>query len=144
MWFTTLDLASGYFQIPMDEDSKEKTAFITYEGQYQYNFMSFGLVNAPSTFQRCMDAVLAGLKWNCVQIYLDDTIIASPTFEQHLEDIVAVLTRFENAGFKLKSSKCHFCCNEVEYLGHLISNGKFQKLLQIYTRSWDCVDTTED
>lgn len=105
----------------MDEDSKEKTAFITYEGQYQYNFMSFGLVNVPSTFPRCMDAVLAGLKWNCVQIYLDDTIIASPTFEQHLEDIVAVLTRFENAGFKLKSSKCHFCCIEVEYLGHLIS-----------------------
>ena len=121
MFFTTLDLASGYFQIPMAEESTEKTAFITYEGQYQYNFMSFGLVNAPSTFQRCMDTVLAGLKWNSVQIYLDDAIIASPTFDQHLLDLTAVLDRFDKAGFKLKASKCHFCCTEVEYLGHLIS-----------------------
>ena len=120
-YFTTLDLASGYFQIPMSEADKAKTAFITYDGQYQYNFMSFGLVNAPSTFQRCMDTVLAGLKWSCVQIYLDDTIIASPTFEQHLIDVSAVLVRFKEAGFKLKASKCHFCCNEVEYLGHLIT-----------------------
>ena len=121
MYFSTLDLASGYFQIPMDPNSKDKTAFITYDGQYEYNYMSFGLVNAPSTFQRCMDTVLAGLKWSCVQIYLDDAIIASPTFEQHLIDITAVLTRFKEAGFKLKSGKCHFCCSEVEYLGHLIT-----------------------
>lgn len=120
-WFTTLDLASGYFQIPMSEPDKEKTAFITYDGQYQYNYMSFGLINAPSTFQRCMDTVLAGLKWQSVQIYLDDAIVASPTFDKHLEEVAAVLDRFKSAGLKLKSKKCHFCCQEVEYLGHLIT-----------------------
>lgn len=120
-YFTTLDLASGYFQIAMEQHSKEKTAFITYDGQYQYNRMSFGLVNAPSTFQRCMDTVLAGLKWKCVQIYLDDAIIASPNFNQHLTDISQVLQRFHEAGFKLKATKCNFCCTEVQYLGHLIS-----------------------
>jgi hypothetical protein len=68
-----------------------------------------------------MDATLAGLKWNCVQVYLDDALIASPSFEQHLIDLTAVLFRFKEAGFKLKASKCHFFCSEVEYLGHLIT-----------------------
>ena len=62
MYFTTLDLASGYFQIPIEKNSREKTAFITYDGLYEYNVMSFGLVNAPAVFQRCMDVVLAGFK----------------------------------------------------------------------------------
>ena len=121
MYFTTLDLASGYFQIGMHPDSRAKTAFVTYDGQYEYNVMSFGLVNAPSTFQRCMDTVLAGLKWSSVQVYLDDVIIASTSFAQHLKDIDAVFTRFKEAGLKLKASKCHFCCSEVEYLGHLVT-----------------------
>ena len=120
-WFSTLDLASGYHQIPLDESSKDKSAFVTYDGAYRFNFMSFGLVNAPSTFQRCMDAVLAGLKWNCVQIYLDDAIIASKSFDQHIIDLTAVLTRFKEAGFKLKASKCHFCVSEIKYLGHLVT-----------------------
>lgn len=120
-WFTTIDLASGYFQIALDEKSQEKTAFVTYDGQYEYTRMSFGLVNAPSTFQRCMDTVLAGLKWKCVQIYLDDAIIASSNFKQHLKDVSEVFTRFKEAGFKLKAKKCYFCCTEVQYLGHLIT-----------------------
>lgn len=121
MWFTTLDMASGYFQVPMEEKSKEKTAFITYDGQYQFTKMSFGLVNAPSTYQRMMQSVLAGLQWKCLQVYLDDIIIASETFEEHLIDITATLNRLENAGLKMKASKCEFCCSEVKYLGHLIS-----------------------
>ena len=61
-----------------------------------------------------MDTVLAGLKWSSVQVYLDDVIIASTSFAQHLKDIDAVFTRFKEAGLKLKASKCHFCCSEVE------------------------------
>jgi hypothetical protein len=91
------------------------------EGQFAYNFMSFGLVNAPSTFQRTMDCVLAGLKWNCCQVYLEDIIIYSSTFEKHLLDIVAVLARLQESGLKLKASKCHFACPEVVWLGHPIS-----------------------
>jgi hypothetical protein len=83
--------------------------------------MSFGLVNAPSTFQRMMDQVLAGLKWDCVQVYLDDIMISSASFEQHLLDITKALTRLREANLKLKSTKCFFCCVEVEYLGHLIT-----------------------
>jgi hypothetical protein len=120
-WFSTFDMASGYWQIPMAKEDIEKTAFITFEGQFQYNVMPFGLCNAPATYQRCMDAVLAGIKWQCCLVYLDDVICVSPTFEQHMKDLVAVLTRLEGAGLKLKASKCHFCCTEVEYLGHLIT-----------------------
>jgi hypothetical protein len=111
MWFSVLDLASGYFQIPMDESSKEKTAFTTYEGHFEYNFMSFGLVNAPATFS-AFYVCNAGLKWNLVQVM---------TYQQHIKDLIAVLSRFKEAGLHLKSSKCHFCCPEVKYLGHLIS-----------------------
>lgn len=121
MWLSTLDMASGYFQVPMEESSKEKTAFITYDGQYQFTKMSFGLVNAPSTYQRMMQAVLAGLQWKCLQVYLDDIIIASATFQEHLTDLTATLSRLENSGLKLKASKCEFCCSEVKYLGHLIT-----------------------
>ena len=107
MYFTTLDLASGYFQIGMHPDSRAKTAFVTYDGQYEYNVMSFGLVNAPSTFQRCMDTVLAGLKWSSVQVYLDDVIIASTSFAQHLKDIDAVFTRL-GSQFEFESIEMSF------------------------------------
>lgn len=121
IYFSVMDLASGYFQIGMNPKHKQYTAFTTYDGHYEFNYMAMGLVNAPSTFQRAMDACLAGLKWNCVQIYLDDAIVASSSFEQHLKDLANVMTRFREAGFKLKASKCNFCCAEVEYLGHLVS-----------------------
>ena len=119
-WFSTLDVQNGYFQIPLSENSKEKTAFATWNGHYEFNYMSFGLATAPCTFQRAMD-VLAGLKYNVCQVYLDDVIISSKTFKEHIQDIAKVLKRFQTARLKLRSSKCHFCCSEVQYLGHLIT-----------------------
>ncbi len=121
IYFSVMDLASGYYQIPMKPEDKAKTAFTTYSGHYEWNFMPLGLVNAPATFQRAMDACLAGLKWKCVQIYLDDAVVASASFEEHLRDVAAVLNRFHSNGFKLKASKCHFCCTEIEYLGHKVT-----------------------
>ena len=120
-WFSTLDLQNGYFQIPLSESSKEKTAFATWNGHYEFNYMSFGLATAPCTFQRAMDSVLAGLKYNVCQVYLDDVIISSKTFKEHIQYIAKVLKRFQTARLKLRSSKCHFCCSEVQYLGHLIT-----------------------
>ena len=81
-YFSTLDLASGYWQVEMDPNDREKTAFICDQGLFEFNVMPFGLCNAPATFQRLMDAVLAGLKWTTCLVYLDDIIIFSKTFER--------------------------------------------------------------
>ncbi len=121
VFFSTLDMNAGYWQIPMDEASKEKTAFITEGGLFEYNVMPFGLTNAPATFQRFMDATLAGLKWQCLLVYLDDIIIFSPTFEQHMIDLREVFGRLREVNIQLKPSKCHFFQNEIKYLGHIVS-----------------------
>ena len=86
-YYSTLDLQSGYWQIAMAEKDKPKTAFVTRSGLYEYNTMPFGLCNAPSTFQRCMELIFRGMQWKTVLIYLDDIIIFSETFETHLERI---------------------------------------------------------
>ncbi|TPX29986.1 hypothetical protein SmJEL517_g06300, partial [Synchytrium microbalum] len=120
-WYTTLDLAAGYWQIPVAEKDIEKTAFVTHEGLYEFLVMPFGLTNAPATFQRVMDMALVGLKWQCCLVYLDDIIVFSNTFDQHLQDIEKVLKRLLEQGLSLKASKCNFCAEEVEYLGHIVS-----------------------
>ena len=84
-WFTTLDLLSGYWQVEVDPRDREKTAFTTYDGLFEFMKMPFGLCNAPATFQRLMDLVLAGLQWNNCLVYLDDILITGKTFKEHLE-----------------------------------------------------------
>jgi len=81
-YFTGLDLASGYYQVPMAADSIEKTAFVTPEGHYEFLCMPFGLTNAPVAFQRLMDQVLGNLKNSIAFPYLDDVIIPSKTLEE--------------------------------------------------------------
>ena len=120
-YFSTFDLTSGYWQIPMRPGDRDKTAFVTHEGQYEWMYMPFGLTNAPATFQRMMNNTFAGLTWQCCLVYLDDIIIFSKTFEDHLRDIVSVMQRVDQQHLMLKPSKCHVCCTEVEYLGHVIS-----------------------
>ena len=105
----------------MDKDSIEKTAFITDSGLYEFLVMPFGLSNAPATFQRYMDAVLAGLKWTCLLVYIDDIIIFSPTFEDHLRDLREVLTRLRNSNLSLNPEKCAVCKEKLNYLGHVVS-----------------------
>ena len=105
-WFSTLDLASGYWQVEMEPEQMEKTAFSTPFGTYQFKVMPFGLSNAPSTFQKLMEMVLAGLHWTTCIVYLDDIVIFSTTVEQHLSRLRDVLARLKKAGLKLKPSKC--------------------------------------
>ena len=84
-WFTTLDLASGYWQIKVKKEDQEKTAFITKFGTYEFKVMPFGLCNAPATFQRTMDQILKGILDKYALVYLDDVIIYSKTFDEHLQ-----------------------------------------------------------
>ena len=120
-YFTLLDLASGYWQVELDGDAREKSAFTTYNGLYEFIRMLFGLCNAPATFQRVMQAILAGLEWRSCFVYLDDIFIASRTFDEHLRHIKEVLERLRAAGVRLKPKKCLFLREEVPYLGHVIS-----------------------
>ena len=82
--FTTLDLASGYWQVEVEPSDKEKTAFSTSKGHFEFNVMPFGLTNAPATFQRLMECVLAGISGELCLAYLDDIIVYSVSFDEHL------------------------------------------------------------
>ena len=121
-YFTTLDAAKGYWQIPMDVSSIEKTAFSCSEGLFEFLVMPFGLCNAPATYQRAMQGVLAGLIGHGCLVYIDDILIYSRTFGEHLEMLETVLHRCHNAGILLKADKCDFARDETEYLGHVISS----------------------
>ena len=120
-YFTTLDLKSGYWQIPVHPDDREKTAFVTHSGLYEFNRMPFGLATAPATFQRAMELVLAGLTYSICLCYLDDIIIFSNSIGEHCERLRAVLSRFRQHNLRLNLSKCSFAARSVHYLGHLIS-----------------------
>ena len=121
-WFTILDLLSGYWQVEVAEEDRAKTAFCTTEGLFEFNVMPFGLCNAPATFQRLMDLVLAGLQWSHCLVYLDDVIILGKTFEEHLVNLPIVFERLRQAGLKLQPRKCAFLQCEVRYLGHIVSD----------------------
>ena len=119
--FTTVDLRSGYWQVPMDRKDKPKTAFATQAGQFQFTRMPFGLNLAPSTFQRMTEIVLSGLNLITCLCYLDDVIIHSKDLNQHCERLVKVLSQFRQHNLRVKISKCTFAAPKVSYLGHVIS-----------------------
>ena len=120
-WFSTLDLASGYWQVEVDPADKEKTAFATQQGLFQFKVMPFGLCNAPGTFQRLMERVLAGLNWASCLVYLDDIIIFSKDVPEHLKRLREVFERLKGAGLKVKPTKCFLMRRCVHYLGHIVS-----------------------
>ncbi|PIK45975.1 hypothetical protein BSL78_17183 [Apostichopus japonicus] len=120
-WFSTIDLISGYHQVEMAEEDAQRTAFITPFGLYQYVRMPFGLCNAPGTFQRLMQACLGDQYFQSLLCYLDDILVYSSTFEDHLERLNLVFQRLRQHGLKIKPSKCEFFRPEVRYLGHRVT-----------------------
>ena len=129
-YFSTLDLASGFWQIRVHAQAQEKTAFVTPQGLYQFRVMPFGLTNAPAVFQRLMEQIVRGLNPehgpDFVVAYIDDLLVFSETLEDHLEHLRRVLSRLMEVGLKLKPSKCKLVCGEVEYLGHVITPSGLQ------------------
>ncbi|MCG8030630.1 MAG: reverse transcriptase family protein [Candidatus Thiodiazotropha taylori] len=121
-YFSTLDLKCGYWQVEVKPADKAKTAFqVGSLGFYECNRMPFGLCNAPATFQRLMERCMGELNLRDCLIYLDDIIVYSSTFEEHLERLQAVFMNLEKHNLKLKPSKCEFFKEKDVYLGHVVS-----------------------
>ncbi|CAF0950498.1 unnamed protein product [Didymodactylos carnosus] len=121
-WFSKLDLKSGYFQVPISECDKPKTAFATQDGLWEFNRLPQGLINSPPTFQRIMNETLGNLRWDICLVYLDDIIIYSKSFEQHVKDVDKVCQVLAKANFKLNSEKCELFKREITFLGHKINS----------------------
>lgn len=122
-YITTLDLARGYWQVPVEKESRSRTAFTTPFGLFQFKVMPFGLHGAPATFQRMMDEILRDCT-GYAAAYLDDVVIYSMTWNNHLEHIRAILNKLRKAGLTLKPSKCQFAMDHCSYLGHVVGNGE--------------------
>ena len=145
-WFSTLDLCSGYWQVAMNEEDKPKTAFSTGNGLYQFTLMSFGLCNAPATFERLMEKVLSGLPWEVCLLYLDDIIVHGREFTEAIERLRTVLQRLRDAGLKLSPNKCILLQKSVPFLGHVVRNHGVStdpKKIEA-VRSWPSPQTAKD
>ena len=120
-YFSTLDLASGYYQIELEEESIKKTAFITKYGLFEHTRMGFGLCNAPATFQRAMNHVLRGLTWTEVLVYIEDVIVLGASIDEHLASLRRVFERIRTYNLKLKPRKCELLKSEVVFLGKQVT-----------------------
>lgn len=121
-YFSSIDLAQGYHQVAMDEESIEKTAFrVGTGGLYEYLRMPFGLCNSPATFQRLMEACFSEENFEILLLYLDDILVFSNTVDEHLRRLDIVFTKLKSHGLKMKPTKCSFFNTSVKYLGHVVS-----------------------
>ena len=119
-WFSTMDLASGYWQVSLSQESRLKTAFATHSSLFQFRVMPFGLCNAPATFERLMDRVLQGLRWSRCLVYLDDIISFGSTFDDALTSLTLIFERLQSHGLQLKSTKCQLFRSSVPFLDHIV------------------------
>ena len=122
-YITTLDLSKGYWQVPVDEKSRHLTAFTTPFGLFQFKVMPFGLQGAPATFQRMMDRLL----WDVPEFaaaYLDDLVIHSNTWKDHLQHIQLIFQKLQDAGLTIKPKKCQLAMTKCSYLGHIVGRGE--------------------
>ena len=124
--FSALDAISGYWQMPIPESDRDKTAFSCHSGLYRFSRMPFGLTNAPATFQRAMDILLFPFRWKSCLVYLDDIIIFSKSWEEHIVHVDEILSVLQKAGVKLKLRKCEFFVEKIKYVGHVVRPGTLE------------------
>ena len=124
--FSSLDANSGYWQIAVDEQDIEKTAFVCHQGLFEYLRMPFGLTNAPATFQRALDIALAGYKWHTCSVYLDDVIVFSEDDDEHITHLREILSVLKDTGMSLNLKKCSFFTKHIKYLGHIVRPGTIE------------------
>ena len=120
-WYSSVDLAKGYHQVPLTERAKQICSFRCPSGFFRYTRMPFGIMNAPAAFQRMMDVVLRDIAWKFCMVYIDDVIIYSSTWTDHVDHISHVLRRIRDAGLTVGLKKCHFGGREVAFLGYVVS-----------------------
>lgn len=135
-YISTFDLTKGFYQVPIDRESRDKTSFVTPFGQYRYTVLPFGLQNSSSVFQRLMDCVLKGCE-SFSRAYIDDICIFSKSWSEHIAHLQAVLHKLEEAGLKAKPKKCKFAFHQIAYLGHKIGGG-------VVTPIWDIVEGVQN
>lgn len=120
-YFSTFDLVSGFHQIPLDPDSRAKTAFSTPKGHFQYTRMPMGIANGPPAFQRAMDTVLSGLQGAGLFVYMDDVVLYGKTLEEHRDKYKQFADRLHEVHMSLSPEKCEFLREEATFLGHCVS-----------------------
>ena len=126
-YISKIDLLKGFHQIPLENGSREKTAFtVPGRGLFQFKRMPFGLTNAPATFQRLLDKIIGSEMEPHAFAYLDDIIIVTKTFDEHLQWLSKVLNKIKVAGLEINRRKCEFCCSQVHYLGFLVNENGLQ------------------
>src|SRR6266498_725695 len=125
-YYTSIDLASGYWQVEVDKNSQDIIAFVTPWKLYQFNVMSFGLTNAPVTFQRLMNYVLHDYLNDFVVVYLDNILVCSDIFEEHLAHLRKVFIKLREANLVIKLKKCKFGQRKIKFLGHTIRTDRLR------------------
>ncbi|ELR17279.1 RETRotransposonlike family member [Acanthamoeba castellanii str. Neff] len=120
VWRLSLNLILGYWQILVHEDDIKKTVFVTWHGTFEFMVMLFGLTNVLASFQRDMDIILSGLNWVSTLVYINDIIVFSVSFEDHLQHLQEVFNWLCTANMFVKPSKCNFCQTKLLFLGHLV------------------------
>ncbi len=125
-YYTTIDFKSGYFQVGLDPKDRPKTAFSTRDQHYQFTVLPQGVTNGPPAFQRIVSQILGPTRWQYSLAYLDDVIIYSPNFEQHLIHLDDILNRLHDANFRLNVEKCQIAKTSIDYLGHHIEHSNIR------------------
>lgn len=128
-YFTTLDINSAFWSIPLRVEDRKKTGFVTQEGHYQWTCLPFGLKTSPAIFQRILSNILRKYKLTDFTVnYIDDILIFSRTFPEHINHLTLLLEAIKKEGFRLKFTKCTFASDSVKYLGHIIHNNTVRPL----------------